>query len=121
MGPLPATPIMRWLAERGGPIERFSQAMLLTVPAALDGRITWLAALQALLDHHDALRLRLDVAAPVRRALPAPNVAPSRTSLTASSPCALAADGGAAGHDLGRGLPAPGGYRVGSMRRPARP
>jgi len=29
IGALPATPIMRWLEERGGPIERFSQAMLL--------------------------------------------------------------------------------------------
>ena len=61
-GDLPATPIMRWLKERGGPIERFSQAMLLRVPAGLredDLR----AALQALLDHHDALRLRLTAAA----------------------------------------------------------
>ena len=35
VGALPATPIMRWLAERGGPIERFNQAMLLQVPAGL--------------------------------------------------------------------------------------
>src|SRR5439155_8511194 len=35
VGSLPATPIMRWLAERGGPIEHFSQAMLLQVPAGL--------------------------------------------------------------------------------------
>ncbi len=34
-GGLPATPIMRWLLERGGPIDRFSQAMLLQVPAGL--------------------------------------------------------------------------------------
>ena len=33
--PLPATPIMRWLKERGGPLGRFSQAMLLRVPAGL--------------------------------------------------------------------------------------
>ena len=32
---LPATPIMRWLVERGGPIDRFHQAMLLQVPAGL--------------------------------------------------------------------------------------
>ena len=59
---LPATPIMRWLKERGGPLGRFSQSMLLRVPAGLredDLR----AALQAVLDHHDALRLRLDAAA----------------------------------------------------------
>ena len=36
-GMLPATPIMCWLAERGGPIDRFNQAMLVTVPAALRG------------------------------------------------------------------------------------
>ena len=32
---LPATPIMRWLQERGGPLGRFSQAMLLPVPAGV--------------------------------------------------------------------------------------
>ena len=58
VGALPATPIMRWLAERGGPIERFSQAMLLQVPAGLR-EDHLVAALQALLDHHDALRLRV--------------------------------------------------------------
>ena len=57
-GMLPATPIMRWLAEHGGPIERFNQAMLLRVPAGLQAaQLT--AAIQAVLDHHDALRLRL--------------------------------------------------------------
>ena len=58
VGSIVATPIMRWLAERGGPLERFSQSMLLRVPAGLrQEHLT--AALQALLDHHDALRLRL--------------------------------------------------------------
>ena len=53
---------MCWLAGRGGPIDRFNQAMLLTVPAALrQDHLT--GALQTLLDHHDALRLRLDVVA----------------------------------------------------------
>ena len=58
VGALPATPIMRWLLERGGPLDRFNQAMLLQVPAGM----RWddlVAALQAVLDHHDALRLRL--------------------------------------------------------------
>ena len=58
VGALPATPIMRWLIERGGPIERFNQAMLLQVPAGLR-EDHLVAALQALLDHHDALRLRM--------------------------------------------------------------
>ena len=63
IGDLPATPIMHWLAERGGSIDRFSQAMLLTVPASLTQAHLG-AALQAVLDHHDALRLRLDVGSP---------------------------------------------------------
>src|SRR5262249_35119765 len=61
-GALVPTPIMRWLLERGGPIERFNQAMLLQVPAGLR-EDHLLAALQAVVDHHDALRLRLDVSA----------------------------------------------------------
>ncbi|MCG1056117.1 hypothetical protein KQH49_14790, partial [Mycetohabitans sp. B5] len=57
-GEVPATPIIDWFLERGGPIERFTQTMLLQVPAAL--KVEHLvAALQALLDHHDALRLQV--------------------------------------------------------------
>ncbi|MFG2914397.1 non-ribosomal peptide synthase/polyketide synthase [Kitasatospora sp. NPDC048298] len=60
-GDLPATPIMHWLRERGGPVDGFHQAMLLQVPADLGPeRLT--GALRALLDHHDALRARLVVA-----------------------------------------------------------
>ena len=62
VGPLPATPIMRWLCERGGPVGRFSQSLLLRSPAGLRQE-DLAAALQALLDHHDALRLRLDAGA----------------------------------------------------------
>jgi non-ribosomal peptide synthase protein (TIGR01720 family) len=59
IGALPPTPIMRWLGERGGgPIDRFHQAMLLRVPAGLR-EDHLIAALQAVLDHHDALRLRV--------------------------------------------------------------
>jgi aryl carrier-like protein len=60
IGGLPATPIMRWRKERGGPLGRFSQAMLLSVPAGLS-EDHLRAAVGALLEHHDALRLRLDV------------------------------------------------------------
>ena len=63
VGGFPATPIMHWLLERGGPIDRFNQAVLLQVPAALREEHL-LAALEAVLDHHDALRLRI-AAAPV--------------------------------------------------------
>ncbi len=57
-GELAPTPIMRWLLERGGPLDRFCQAMLLRLPAGLQGEHL-VGALQSLLDHHDALRLRL--------------------------------------------------------------
>ncbi|ALN64398.1 non-ribosomal peptide synthase TIGR01720 domain protein [Lysobacter antibioticus] len=57
VGVLPATPIMRWLLERRGPLDRFSQSMLLRVPALKHEPLQ--AALQDLIDHHHALRLRL--------------------------------------------------------------
>src|SRR5260370_30259641 len=57
IGALPLTPIMHWLLERGGPIGRFSQAMLLQVPAGLH-EDHLLAALQGVLDHHHAPPLR---------------------------------------------------------------
>ncbi|KMS75296.1 hypothetical protein ACM01_09890 [Streptomyces viridochromogenes] len=58
VGALPLTPVMRWLLERGGPIDRLSQSVLLTVPAGAElPRLT--EALQALIDHHDMLRSRL--------------------------------------------------------------
>jgi amino acid adenylation domain-containing protein/non-ribosomal peptide synthase protein (TIGR01720 family) len=56
-GPLPATPIMRWLEERGGPTDTFNQSTLSQVPAGL-GLTELTAALQAVLDQHDALRMR---------------------------------------------------------------
>ena len=59
-GSLPLTPIMHWLRERGGPIDGFNQSMLLRVPAGL-GETELAAALQAVLDRHDGLRLRLMV------------------------------------------------------------
>ncbi|MBM7173597.1 non-ribosomal peptide synthetase, partial [Streptomyces sp. G44] len=56
VGEMEPTPIMRWFDARGGDIDAFHQAMLLEVPAGL--RQTHLvAAVQALVDHHDALRL----------------------------------------------------------------
>ncbi|WP_217213905.1 non-ribosomal peptide synthetase [Streptomyces sp. AC550_RSS872] len=57
-GTLPLTPAMRRLLERGGSIGMFSQSVLLVTPAGADEmRLT--AALQAVLDHHDTLRLCL--------------------------------------------------------------
>ncbi len=60
VGTLAPTPIMRWLMERGGSIEHFHQSMLLRLPQGAQlGEL--IAALQAVLDHHDALRLRVIV------------------------------------------------------------
>ncbi|WNM31472.1 amino acid adenylation domain-containing protein [Streptomyces sp. Li-HN-5-11] len=57
-GTVPLTPVMRWLLERGGSIDRVSQSVLLTVPAGA-GLPPMTQALQALLDHHAMLRARL--------------------------------------------------------------
>ncbi|WP_107057292.1 condensation domain-containing protein [Streptomyces sp. NRRL WC-3742] len=58
LGRIPATPVMRWLLERGGPIGRFNQSMLVNTPASLtEEHLT--GAVQAVLDHHAALRARL--------------------------------------------------------------
>ncbi|TLS44251.1 amino acid adenylation domain-containing protein [Streptomyces montanus] len=58
VGAVPLTPVMRWLLERGGPIDRLSQSVLLAVPAGAGlPRLT--ETLQALIDHHDMLRSRL--------------------------------------------------------------
>jgi amino acid adenylation domain-containing protein/non-ribosomal peptide synthase protein (TIGR01720 family) len=57
IGTAPATPIMHWLRELGGPLGSFHQSMLLSTPPGLTlDRLT--ATLQTLLDHHDALRLK---------------------------------------------------------------
>ena len=53
---------MRWLQARGGAIDRFCQSVLLRVPGGLR-EADLVGAVQALLDHHDALRLRLTGAA----------------------------------------------------------
>ncbi|MDN3265831.1 condensation domain-containing protein, partial [Streptomyces sp. CSDS2] len=55
-GGMEPTPIMHWFDARGGDIDAFHQAMLLEVPAWLR-QDHLVAAVQALVDHHDALRL----------------------------------------------------------------
>ncbi|WP_371588947.1 amino acid adenylation domain-containing protein [Streptomyces virginiae] len=55
-GPLPATPVMRWLLDGPGPIGRFSQSMVLSLPDGADDA-TLLRVLQSVVDRHGALRL----------------------------------------------------------------
>lgn len=58
VGELPLTPIVTWLAEQDAPSSRFSQSVLLRTPADISYE-TLFAGLRTLIDHHDALRLRL--------------------------------------------------------------
>ncbi|MFI9436973.1 amino acid adenylation domain-containing protein, partial [Streptosporangium sp. NPDC052375] len=57
VGPLPPTPIMAWLDGLTGPTDDFSQTVVLQVPPDL-GLDPLVDAVQAVLDHHDALRLK---------------------------------------------------------------
>ncbi|XVQ08589.1 amino acid adenylation domain-containing protein [Spirillospora sp. CA-255316] len=63
VGPVPATPIMRWFRELNGPVDDYSQRMLLQVPPGLGVR-DLARALRRLIDHHDMLRLRVDRTTP---------------------------------------------------------
>jgi amino acid adenylation domain-containing protein/non-ribosomal peptide synthase protein (TIGR01720 family) len=59
VGVVSLTPIMRWLCERGGPIDGFSMGVVVQAPAGLapEGLVR---LIQAMLDHHDLLRARLE-------------------------------------------------------------
>ncbi len=58
IGVVARTPILCWWGERGGGVGRFYQSMALQVPPGLGvGRVV--AALGAVVDHHDGLRSRL--------------------------------------------------------------
>ncbi|WP_327169301.1 non-ribosomal peptide synthetase [Streptomyces subrutilus] len=55
-GAFPATPVMRWLLDGPGPVGRFSQSMVLTLPeGADDGALV--RVLRSVVDRHAALRL----------------------------------------------------------------
>ncbi|MEU7769674.1 amino acid adenylation domain-containing protein, partial [Nocardia sp. NPDC049190] len=59
VGSMPLTPIMRWMLEGAASgVGRFSQAMLLGLPAGIDRRVL-AGTVQAVLDRHDMLRARL--------------------------------------------------------------
>ena len=60
IGPVVATPIMRWLHGVDGPVEQFNQTMVVQAPGGGDARPMWWCMLQALLDRHAMLRLRVD-------------------------------------------------------------
>ena len=62
IGPVVATPIMGWLANVDGPVDQFNQTVLMQAPAAVT-EADVVVLLQALLDRHATLRLRVDDAA----------------------------------------------------------
>ncbi|TAM67778.1 non-ribosomal peptide synthase/polyketide synthase, partial [Mycobacterium sp.] len=58
-GAITATPIIRWLRTVDGPVDQFNQTMVLQAPAGVtEADVT--TVLQALLDRHAMLRLRVD-------------------------------------------------------------
>jgi non-ribosomal peptide synthase protein (TIGR01720 family) len=59
VGRLDATPIMHWLKDIQGPVDQFNQTALLQAPAGVS-EADVVTLLQALLDRHPMLRLRVD-------------------------------------------------------------
>src|ERR1700741_2725678 len=59
VGPVVATPIMCWLAGVEGPVEQLNQTMLVQAPAGVT-EADVVVMLQALMDRHAMLRLRVD-------------------------------------------------------------
>ena len=97
VGEIPPTPIVSWLLETPGPLDGHNQSMVFQLPPGADeSRLT--AVLQALVDHHDVLRLQLveqEDAAPVLETLPGGAVAAGkllrRIDLTGLDPAAASA------------------------------
>ena len=59
LGPVAATPIMCWLHGVGGPVDQFNQTVLVQAPVGVT-EADVVAVLQAVLDRHAMLRLRVD-------------------------------------------------------------
>jgi non-ribosomal peptide synthase protein (TIGR01720 family) len=59
VGQVVATPIMRWLASVDGPVEQFNQTVVVQAPAGVS-EADVVVVVQALVDRHAMLRLRVD-------------------------------------------------------------
>ena len=59
VGPVVATPIIRWLASVEGPVDQFNQTVLVQAPVGVT-EADVVVVLQALLDRHAMLRLRVE-------------------------------------------------------------
>ncbi|WP_170301571.1 non-ribosomal peptide synthase/polyketide synthase [Saccharopolyspora hirsuta] len=62
VGAVPLTPVLHWFAELGGPVDQLNQWKVLRAPENCDLE-QLRAAVQAVLDHHDALRMRMHFSA----------------------------------------------------------
>ncbi|MFC4909840.1 amino acid adenylation domain-containing protein [Actinomadura gamaensis] len=80
VGEVPATPIMCWLRELGGPVAGFHQSVLLRTPPRL-GTDALARALGVLLAEHDALRLTLADDGTMEIPATVPNTAPDAAAL----------------------------------------
>ncbi|SOB81286.1 non-ribosomal peptide synthase domain TIGR01720/amino acid adenylation domain-containing protein [Streptomyces sp. 1331.2] len=80
LGEVPLTPIKHWLLARSDDLDGYTMSAVLQAPARLDpGHLT--RAVQALLDHHDALRARLSPAPDRRLVIPAPGAVDAATAV----------------------------------------
>jgi amino acid adenylation domain-containing protein/non-ribosomal peptide synthase protein (TIGR01720 family) len=59
IGPVVATPIMRWLEHVDGPVDQFNQTVVVQAPAGVTESDV-VVVLQAVVDRHAMLRLRVD-------------------------------------------------------------
>ncbi|MFI7663689.1 amino acid adenylation domain-containing protein [Nocardia sp. NPDC049526] len=95
VGPVPLTPIMCWMFERGG-FDHFCQWVMLTLPSGIDVEGIE-ATVQAVIDQHDMLRARLqpEQRHPSGWALQVPPTATIAAGLIRCVPVAAAPDSAA--------------------------
>ncbi|MFD4206030.1 amino acid adenylation domain-containing protein [Micromonospora tulbaghiae] len=99
IGDVPLTPIVHWWLERSGPLGGFHQSVVVPAPAGLTAdRLR--DALQALLDHHDALRMRLTGEVGRRRLVIGPRGAVAAEDLITHRPAGTGPHAGPGEADL---------------------
>ncbi|CAL2069718.1 MULTISPECIES: condensation domain-containing protein [Streptomyces] len=125
-GPFAPTPIMAWLGELGGPVDTYNQSLVLRSPAGF-GAEDAVRVVQALLDTHDILRLRVPGGAGAIRGGAVGAGADIAGTGSAGADSAGADTAGAAGEDAGEagagaaGAGAAGSDSTGSDSTGARP
>ena len=80
LGPVVATPIIRWLHSVDGPVDEFNQTVVVRAPVGV-GHADVAVVLQALMDRHAMLRLRVDVDGDGGWSLHVPEASPNTEKL----------------------------------------